>query len=374
MPASHSPIICEEISLRISIALATYNGSAFLREQLASIASQTRLPDEVVIRDDRSEDDTLAIVETFARTAPFPIHFERNEARVNFRANFMQAAAACSGDLIAFCDQDDIWRHDKLACVAAEFDNEDVLLVCHNARIYSADHGVTGSLYDKSVPSKVYAPLSRTLFNMPPGFTQTFRRSLIPLFGLRELTFDMWSPSDSLAHDQWVHTLACALGKVSYINEDLVDYRQHANNLFGMKISNPSRLDRIIHRLTWFSHYGRIALACERIAEAFATAADYPLDALLAGRVVGAAEFYRDLAAAYADRSEVHAAASPMTRLRAWRRLTRDGRYRPGRSFHFADQSFVRDFVLGVCLGRLRHPNADLEANDPSLRATPAHG
>jgi glycosyltransferase involved in cell wall biosynthesis len=279
MPPSHSPIIGEEISLRISIALATYNGSAFLREQLASIASQTRLPDEVVVRDDRSEDDTLAIVEAFARTAPFPIHFERNEDRLNFRANFMKAAAACSGDLIAFCDQDDIWRHDKLACVAAEFDDDDVLLVCHNARIYSAEHGVSGSLYDKSVPSKVYAPLSRTLFNMPPGFTQTFRRSLIPLFSLRELTFDMWSPGDSLAHDQWVHTLASALGKVSYINEDLVDYRQHANNLFGMKISNPSRLDRIVHRLTWFSHYGHIALACERIGEALANAADYPLDA-----------------------------------------------------------------------------------------------
>ncbi len=360
--------------MRISIALATYNGSAFLREQLASIASQTRLPDEVVVRDDRSEDDTLEIVEDFARTAPFPIHFERNEVRANFRVNFIKTAEACSGDLIAFCDQDDIWRNDKLARVAAEFDDEDVLLVCHNARIYTADQGATGWLYDPGAPSKVYAPLTRTLFNMPPGFTQTFRRSLLPLFGLRDSTFDMWAPPEALAHDQWVHTLASALGKVSYINEDLVDYRQHASNLFGFKISHPTRIDRIAERLTTFSHYGHIARACERIAEALAAAADYPLDAVLARRSVVAAEFYRDLAGAYADRTETYAAASTLTRLQAWSRLVRQVRYRPGRSFHFADQSFVRDFVHGVCLGRLRRPKAGLEANDHSLRQSPACG
>jgi len=310
-------------------------------------------------------------VAAFARTAPIPVRFERNPSRLNFRANFVKAAAACSGDVIAFCDQDDIWRRDKLASVAAEFADEDILLVCHNARIYSAEDGVTGSLYDKALPSRVYPPLSRTLFNMPPGFTQTFRRALLPLLHLREATFDMWSPSNALAHDQWVHTLASALGKVSYLNEDLVDYRQHSNNLFGMKIRTPSRLEKIVDRLTWFSDYGRIALACERIAEAFEAAQNYPLEARLAEGCVPAAELYRDLAAAYDLRTHAHAAASLRARWQAWRRLARDGRYREGRSFHFAHRSFVRDLVHGVCLARLRDPKPGLDASDRSLRLTP---
>jgi hypothetical protein len=174
-----------------------------------------------------------------------------------------------------------------------------------------------------------------------------------------------------LAHDQWVHILASALGKVSYLNEDLVDYRQHSNNLFGMKIRTPSRLERIVDRLTWFSDYGRIALACERIAEAFEAAQTYPLEARLAEGCVHAAEVYRDLAAAYALRTHAHAAASPRTRWQAWRRLARDGRYRQGRSFQFAHRSSARDFIHGVCLARLRHPNPGLEANDRSLRLNP---
>jgi len=366
--------ICGVDLLRISIALATYNGSAFLYEQLASLAAQTLLPCEVIVRDDRSQDDTLKILDAFARTAPFPIHVERNDVRLNFRANFMKAAVACSGDVIAFCDQDDIWRSDKLARVAAAFHDDDVLMVCHNARIYSADHGVSGWLYDKATPSKVYAPLTRTLFDMPPGFTQAFRRSLLPLSSLRESTFDMWSPPEALAHDQWAHTLASALGTVSYLNEDLADYRQHASNLYGFTAHHVSRADRIVRRLTEVSDYGLIATACERIARAFAVAADGPLGARLATRAVDAAAFYGDLAAAYADRRDVHAAASPMTRLRAWRRLDRQGRYRPGGPFYFSGRSVLRDFVHGVCLSRLRRPNLDLDANDQSLRQTPGCG
>ncbi len=360
--------------MRISIALATFNGSKFLTEQLDSLAAQTRLPDEMVVCDDRSEDDTLAIVAAFARTAPFPIRFEQNEVRLNFRANFTKAALACSGDLIAFCDQDDIWRPDKLARVAAAFDDEEVLLVCHNARIYTAADGAAGWLFDKSVPSSVSAPLTRTLFTMPPGFTQTFRRSLLPLFSLRETSFDMWSPPEPLAHDQWAHTLAGALGKVVYLNEDLVDYRQHGANLFGFKMDTRSRFDRRVHNMTFLNHWGRIATACERIAEAFAAAADRPLEAWLSPRAVAAASFYGELAAAYALRAEAHAAPSPLTRLGAWAGLIRAGRYRPGRSFHFADRSLLRDFVHGVCLGRLRRPRPDLDANDHSLRQTPASG
>src|SRR5690348_8403095 len=96
-------------SLSISVAMATYNGARYIREQLDDLAAQTRLPAEVVVCDDESSDGTVAILEHFAASAPFPVHIHRNSERLGYRANFMKCASLCSSDLVAFCDQDDRW-------------------------------------------------------------------------------------------------------------------------------------------------------------------------------------------------------------------------------------------------------------------------
>src|SRR6516165_6563427 len=98
--------------------MATYNGAHFIRAQLESIAQQTLLPSELVVRDDASSDHTLNIVEQFASHAPFPIRIYRNAVRLGYPDNFMQAAALTTGKWIAFCDQDDIWLSQKLERVA----------------------------------------------------------------------------------------------------------------------------------------------------------------------------------------------------------------------------------------------------------------
>jgi glycosyltransferase involved in cell wall biosynthesis len=108
--------------LSISVAMCTYNGSRFLPEQLASIARQTRQPDEMVVSDDGSTDATAEIVENFARSAPFPVRFIRNPRNLGSTKNFEQAIGLCSCDLIALSDQDDIWMPDKLARQAEMFE------------------------------------------------------------------------------------------------------------------------------------------------------------------------------------------------------------------------------------------------------------
>ncbi len=100
---------------RISVAICTYNGEKYLSEQLASIAAQTRLPDEMVVCDDCSSDATPDLVEEFARSAPFPVRFFRNPINLRSTKNFEHAIALCDGDFIALCDQDDIWLPEKLA-------------------------------------------------------------------------------------------------------------------------------------------------------------------------------------------------------------------------------------------------------------------
>lgn len=102
-------------SSTLSVAMCTYNGAAFLKEQLDSILTQKRLPDELVVCDDASSDATVRILEEFRDRAPFPMHLQRNPRRLGIAKNVEQAIGLCSGDVIAICDQDDVWMPDKLS-------------------------------------------------------------------------------------------------------------------------------------------------------------------------------------------------------------------------------------------------------------------
>src|SRR4051812_17314881 len=98
----------------VSIALATYNGARYLHAQLDSLLAQTLKPEELVVGDDGSNDETLTILKDFALTAPFPTRIQVNAARLGYADNFLATAARCSSPLIAFCDQDDVWMPTKL--------------------------------------------------------------------------------------------------------------------------------------------------------------------------------------------------------------------------------------------------------------------
>src|SRR4029079_17285220 len=95
------------------------NGARFLPEQLRSIAAQTRPPDELIVCDDRSTDETAQVIEAFAATAPFPVRLVRNEERLGSTRNFERAVSLCDGSLIALADQDDSWHPEKLARLQA---------------------------------------------------------------------------------------------------------------------------------------------------------------------------------------------------------------------------------------------------------------
>src|SRR4051795_304134 len=90
----------------VSVAMATYNGERFLPEMLDSLAAQTRPPDELVVRDDASEDDTVAILNAFARRVPFRVDVHAGGPRLGYAQNFVAATRACTGSVIFFADQD----------------------------------------------------------------------------------------------------------------------------------------------------------------------------------------------------------------------------------------------------------------------------
>ena len=150
---------------RISIAMATYNGARFVREQLDSFSAQTRLPDELVVTDDCSTDDTVRVVEEFARTAPFAVTVHRNPKNLGYAPNFEKALAMCTGDIVFLSDQDDVWFPEKIARVIRYFEKEpctqvvinDALLV--DEQLNSTGHTQRGNIANQPMPENLFRRL-----------------------------------------------------------------------------------------------------------------------------------------------------------------------------------------------------------------------
>ena len=215
--------------MKISVALATYNGERFIRDQLQSLSTQTRLPDELIVSDDCSTDRTVAIVESFSRIAPFPVRILRNERNLGFSDNFLRAARLCCGDWIAFCDQDDIWLPAKLAVCErhTEVPGRDIVVVAHNAEIVDEKLNRSGIRYLNVTKTIVFR--GRRLPNLwvASGFTMMFRSDLLRDISSDNRGPDPGVPGSQLAHDVWICRLARIVGDVAIVPDCLALYRRH---------------------------------------------------------------------------------------------------------------------------------------------------
>src|SRR5260370_692469 len=225
---------------KISVALCTHNGATYLGEQLATLAGQSRLPDELIICDDRSKDETMAMGRSFGRQVPFFVRIVVNEKMLGTTKNFEQAIALCSGDLIALCDQDDVWRSDKLECLIGAFANSsDVGIVFSDADIVEAQLRPLGySLWNYAGfnrPRRNTADLQELLKHNPAlgmtiAFRATFRNLVLPI-------------PENVPHDIWIGLLVAALTrKVALVDKLLVKYRQHPEQQTGDLSQRPSFL------------------------------------------------------------------------------------------------------------------------------------
>ncbi len=337
--------------ISISIAMTSYNGARFIAEQLKSLLSQTIRPEEIIVCDDQSLDGTVDIARNLAKHADIPIVVSVNESRLGYRANFMRAASLCSGELIAFCDQDDVWRADKLEIVARAFSDRDVLLVFHNAELVDEGLRRLGHFVHNTESSpQVTGRLGRNPWNAPLGFTQTFRKELLQFSTLRLQTEDPFAPSEHLAHDQWIPLLAGAFGKTAYVAEILADYRQHGTNLYGRAIVRKSKVSNLMHRMMKYSDYERLSRVARKISHVF-EADQFALSSDRASAAEDARHRYAALADYYADRAKVYVAKGSIERARAWNKLQRLGAYAPGHPISFLGKSFARDLLAGVLLG-----------------------
>lgn len=245
---------------RVSIAMATYDGARFVREQLQSFVDQTRRPDELIVSDDGSRDGTVAIVEEFRASAPFPVIILRSPVNRGFSLNFEHALRHATGDVVFLSDQDDVWFPGKITKVLAAFDRPSVQVVVHDLINTHADLGHEGV----TLLGNILA-LGLSESDLIPGCATAIRRSWL----------DVALPTpNAIAYDAWLHGLSGRVGARRVIAEPLAYYRRHGDTVFQWVASRPARVDRkqlarqptpVDARMRWGAEAEALGLYIDRV-------------------------------------------------------------------------------------------------------------
>lgn len=222
------------MTMRISIAMATYNGEKFIQMQLESLSCQSFFPFELVVTDDGSSDATVLLLRAFAETAPFPVRIYENENNLGYSNNFLKAAKLCSGDWVAFCDQDDVWLPNKLANAARAIERyADVSLILQNAHLCNADLMQRGRLFPDKINPGRHQECSQYGFWVWPGFLKTIKADLLQDIESSRRPLNYFPGHGVQSHDKWTCMVANAIGGIAVLREPAALYRRHDKALTG---------------------------------------------------------------------------------------------------------------------------------------------
>lgn len=217
----------------IDIALATYNGAKYIQELLDSLEEQTYQNFIVHVCDDGSTDETITICESHVLFLKNKLIIHEREGGNGASKNFIRAISYCHNSYIALCDQDDFWKPNKLERMlttlqSEECDKKSPTLIFSDLEIVDANLNVINSSFFKvSIKSSnCTTPFDFLFSNHVPGCAMMFNQSLKQLFEPIPDNFRM--------HDWWIILIASFFGKIIFINESLIQYRQHGNNTVGV--------------------------------------------------------------------------------------------------------------------------------------------
>lgn len=203
----------------VSVALCVYNGSKYLQDQLRSFLEQSLLPNELVICDDCSTDNSVDIIKQFSMTAPFPVRLIVNSTNIGFTQNFSQAIRQCRGDIIFLSDQDDIWYPDKIKfCTRILSSRTDLVGMTHNAMLVD-EAGIPSGFSIRQQIKSGYGRHDRTITGCLSCFKRTIQPLLLPV------------PEKVNGHDLWM-TYIFSYFKDTWHFSDvcLQDLRRHSSN------------------------------------------------------------------------------------------------------------------------------------------------
>lgn len=220
---------------RISIALATYNGAKYLRAQMDSLLAQELPFDELIICDDRSTDSTVDILMEYAASDP-RIKVEVNEHNLGFRRNFEKAIRMCDGDLIALCDQDDIWLPDHLRTLCEAIGSN--LLIAGASLLADSEGNPSGDRLSEIKNFEIKVPSQEQVFKFVMYYQNPFQGASMMM--RREFrAYALPVPALVAYHDVWFVHIATLLGEFRWINVPVTLYRLHGGNTSGTHRRTP---------------------------------------------------------------------------------------------------------------------------------------
>jgi glycosyltransferase involved in cell wall biosynthesis len=238
--------------MKISIVMATFNGEKFLGEQLASFVNQTKLPDELIVVDDDSEDQTIEILKKFQKKAPFSVKIFKNAYNIGskeicgYGQVFSKGAKAASGDIVFFADQDDVWYKEKIASHLNAYKESSIDFVVNDA--LRVDENL------KSLGAKESDNLDRPawLTEFKIGCCASIRRKFL----IRALPVPRF-----VGHDIWLTLCAVLYGSYFDIEKVLQVYRIHEKQASG----SPSELQYNFARITGLFNSRRYKAALNKV-------------------------------------------------------------------------------------------------------------
>ena len=243
----------------ISVAIATYNGEKYLRDQLESLYCQTRVPDEVVVSDDCSTDGTIEILEEYKEK--YGLKYIAHDNNLGVNKNFEAAIRACKCDYIAICDQDDIWFPNKIKesyNKIKEIEDGITPIVVSSQTYHINGEGKLISTSRHIIKDSSKA-VSTLLF--PPGVTQgctlMFNRQLLDLL-------KPFPKSEIVLYDSYIGMTCASIGKKYNMSQPLMYYRHHSNNAVA---SNLLKKDSTIRKIKDYikCYFNPVSISKERL-------------------------------------------------------------------------------------------------------------
>ncbi len=225
----------------ISVAICTYNGEQFIESQLESICSQNYPVDEIVICDDGSTDKTVQKANDFLKEHFQEYRIIENQQNLGFRKNFEKAIGITQGEIIFLCDQDDVWKKDKVEKMVEAFQvNNKCLMVFSDAELVDEKLNIKPMSLWKSIYFDKHAKTLNWWELLLKGYYVTGATMAVK----RELYVRAYPFPESWYHDGWLAINAAIYGEIAALPDKLIFYRQHTSNQVGTETDIKDRLKK----------------------------------------------------------------------------------------------------------------------------------
>lgn len=223
--------------MKVSVALCTYNGEKFIEEQLNSILNQTIKPDEIVLCDDISKDRTIEIARRVLDNSGVDYKIIVNETNQGVVKNFSNAISNCTGDIVFTSDQDDVWMTDKVEKMISYFkEHPNCKLLFSNSWVTD---GSLNPITDLWTSIKFTPDKQKFIFNKEPYkllFAANYVTGAVMAVDREFAVKSLPVPEvKNCLHDAWFALVAPVYGEIGCIDEKLINYRQHGNNVAGVR-------------------------------------------------------------------------------------------------------------------------------------------